>query len=266
MLRETIRCLRQYTRHADTEFVVADDGSTDGTRTMLEAEAVPVVTGVNMGVAWNKNRVLYLLGQIRRCEVVIMLEDDTMPDRPGWEDAWIEAATSWGHVNYAAPWLADRAVSGQGLPADPFLATEVTAQCAAWTREALDWAGYFDSRFRGYGHEHVEHARRLIRAGYGGTDHDRVLFAAIGGGVTVHPAVSHGSADEVARNLGLAHQAMADGSWRAPWRNLAELKQFRSEIDRALAARPAGFALHRPAPPAPARRFGWLARLFRWRR
>ena len=31
------------------------------------------------------------------------------------------------------------------------------------------YPGYFNSRFRGYGQEHVEHARRMLRVGYGGS-------------------------------------------------------------------------------------------------
>ena len=91
--------MRQYTRRTDVDFVVADDGSTDGSVAMLREQDVPVVTGVNMGVAWNKNRALYLLAQVRGCVAVILLEDDTMPDRTGWEDAWISAAL----LRYAPP-------------------------------------------------------------------------------------------------------------------------------------------------------------------
>jgi hypothetical protein len=193
-----------------------------------------------------------LLAQIRRCEVVILLEDDTMPARAGWEDAWIEAANRWGHVNYAGSWLRSAVVSGKGTAANPLMSKRVTAQCAAYAREALSWSGYFDTRFRGFGHEHVEHTRRLIRAGFGGSDRrvggkEEVLFAVIDGGVEVHPSVSTINHEQVARNLAIAHTAMADHHYRAPWRNLHELRQFRSEINDAIEARPGGFALHASA-------------------
>ena len=248
MLRDTIQAVRDHTRHEQVEFVVADDGSTDDTLAMLRATDVPVVTGPNRGVAWNKNRALYLLAQVRRCEVVILLEDDTAPAQPGWEAAWIEAALRWGHVNFAGGWLRSHFRSGQGTPDDPFMADAITAQCAAYAREALDWGGYFDPRFRGFGHEHVEHTVRLIRAGYGGTNRmvdgaRQLRFALIEGGVTARTAVSHENPEQLARNAVVGREAMADRSYRAPWRDEQEREQFRTEIKTAIAARPRGFAL-----------------------
>lgn len=252
LVRETVRAVRSYTRRNDVDFVVADDGSSDGTVAMLRDDDVPVVTGVNMGVAWNKNRALYLLGQVLRCEAVILLEDDTMPSRIGWEDVWIDAASRWDHANYAGDWLADKVVSGSGIAADPFLAEAVTAQCAVYSRQALDWGGYFDPRFRGYGHEHVEHSRRLVRIGCGGRDqNEKVLFAQIKGDLDIRPTVSHANREQAASNLEIAHQAMSDHGYRVPWRTIAEMRQFRSEIKSAIEARPHGFAL-RPAATASA--------------
>jgi glycosyltransferase involved in cell wall biosynthesis len=264
-LRETIRAVRNHTRHADTDLVVADDGSTDGTLAMLREEDVGVVTGVNMGVAWNKNRALYLLAQIRRCDVVILLEDDTVPDTPAWEEAWIAAARRWGHVNYAGSWLQHHFVRGTGSADDPILSTQATAQCTAFTRDVLDWGGYLDPAFRGYGHAHVEHTRRLIRLGYGGTGsmidgQEQVLFALIGSGLTVRDQPNHYDQRQSELNQHIATQAMMNPNHRSPWRDLPELKQFRSEIDRAVQTHAGGFALRGPPPP---RRRGLLAWLFR---
>lgn len=252
ILRDTIQAVRAHTRRDAVDLLVADDGSADGTAAMLHDLDVPVVTGPNRGVAWNKNRALFLLAQVQRCDVVILLEDDTLPDRPGWEEAWIEAARGWGHVNFAGGWLASHFVSGQGTPDNPFMSKVVTAQCAAYARCALDWGGYFDPRFHGFGHEHVEHSVRLIRAGYGGTNlpvdgRKQVLFALIRGDVTARPAVSHENPEQMARNLAIAPEAMADRSYRVPWRDEQERDQFRAEIETAVAARPQGFTLNRPA-------------------
>ena len=63
----TIDQVRALTQQSDTALVVADDGSSDGTLTMLRDKQVPVITGVNMGIAWNKNRALYLLSHVLRC-------------------------------------------------------------------------------------------------------------------------------------------------------------------------------------------------------
>jgi hypothetical protein len=145
---------------------------------------------------------------------------------------------------------------GSGTAEDPVRSHTVTAQCAAYTRAALAYAGYFDPRFTGYGHEHVEHTRRMIRLGYGGSAarHDgaeEVMFHLITGDIVVVPTPSHGDAAQVERNLHLARRLMAEEGYRAPWRNDGQLRQFRSEIERSFGNGPASFALHRrPDPPS----------------
>ena len=99
LLADTIEQVRRFTRDPEACLVVADDGSSDGTLAMLRHQQVPVVTGINMGIAWNKNRALFLLAHCLGCETVVLLEDDTQPVEAGWEAAWAEASQRWGHVN-----------------------------------------------------------------------------------------------------------------------------------------------------------------------
>ena len=135
VLAATVDRVYRLTRHADVEFVVADDGSTDGTLEWLRDNDVPVIGGVNMGIAWNKNRALYLLAEMRGCEAVILLEDDTQPNKPGWEAEWIEAARLWGHANFAAPWMTSHltgaacSASGSGGPNDGSMARRKCGTC-----------------------------------------------------------------------------------------------------------------------------------------
>jgi hypothetical protein len=255
MVHETIECVRRYTVRDDVDFVVADDGSTDGTMAMLRELGVPVVSGVNMGIAWNKNRVLYLLGQLRRCEVVILLEDDTQPNAAGWEEEWIEGARRWGHVNLAGDWLKPGFIRGSGTAEDPIMGRQVTAQCASYSRESLDYGGYYDPRFKGYGHEHVEHSRRLIRVGYGGAEHSDgaegpLLFAMLTGSVTVLSPPSHYNKEQADRNLAVAHRAMGEQFYRVPWQTDDEMQQFRAEMTSAVRNQPDGFGLRGAAPAA----------------
>ena len=122
-----------------------------------------------MGIAWNKNRALFLLGAVMQCDVVILLEDNSFPTSDGWDQEWMLAAQRWGHVNLAGEWFRDSFLKGAGTVDDPIISTDVSAQCSGFSRDALLYGGYFDSRFRGYGHEHVEHTSRLVRVGYGGS-------------------------------------------------------------------------------------------------
>ncbi len=249
VLAATIEKVRRFTRHRAVDLVVADDGSTDGTLAWLRENGVPVVTGVNMGIAWNKNRALYLLSELLHCEAVILLEDDTQPAKAGWEADWIEAANLWGHANFAAPWMTHLFVSGQGTLADPILCGDVTAQCAVFSRESLLFGGFYDPRFKGYGHEHVEHTRRLVRVGFGGTDRvvdgkEQMRYKLLRGDLTVVDVPSFLDHAQAERNLAVAGPLMSDQTYRAPWRDDNELKQFRSEMRSALDSRPNGFALH----------------------
>ena len=78
LVGSTIDRVRALTREPDVALVIADDGSSDGTLEMLREKQVPVVTGINMGIAWNKNRALFLLSHLLGCESVILLVSSNM--------------------------------------------------------------------------------------------------------------------------------------------------------------------------------------------
>lgn len=155
VLLGTLDAVLRHTR-APSRLLVADDGSTDGTVEAVHDLRIPVVTGQNAGVAWNKNRVLFAL---RGCDPIILLEDDTRPSAPGWEAPLADGARRWGHVNLAGDWFAHAFVSGAGTADDPILARETSGQCSAFSAEALAWVGYLDTRFKGYGFANTSSTR-----------------------------------------------------------------------------------------------------------
>src|SRR5271166_421351 len=215
--------------------VVADDGSEDGTVARLRARGINVAAGPNMGIAWNKNRALFHILAVLRCDVAILLEDDSHPHRDGWEAAWIAGALKWGHTNIAGHWFQNSFISGAGTVEDPMLSVDVSAQCSAYTREAILFGGYMDNRFKHYGFEHVEHSLRLMRYGYGGEYRivagvHRPVHLLIKGDVTVTHPPSHGTQEDIDRNQALCQQLLQDQSYRAPWRDDQEMAQFRNEM------------------------------------
>lgn len=237
VLSETLDRVQQHTRHPRTIVAVADDGSTDGTLDMLRARQVLTVTGRNMSIAWNKNRALFLLSELLRCDVVVLLEDDAYPVRDNWESEWMDAAVRWGHANVAGQTAPEHFVGGAGTVDDPIHSQRITAHCACFSREAVLFGGYFDTRFREYGHEHVEHTRRLLRMGYGGIEgpvggHSGPLFKLLWGGIDYHavPSVIPAKEAQAERNRELAQMLFGDFSYRAPWRNEDEARQLREEM------------------------------------
>ena len=236
MLKETLDLVQRRTRHPRTIVAVADDGSTDGTLDMLRQRRTLTVTGRNMSIAWNKNRALFLLAELARCDIIILMEDDTYPEEDNWEADWIRAAQRWGHVSGLPRGTPARPVTGTGSIDDPFESDWLSAQCAVFSRQAVLFGGYFDTRFRGYGHEHVEHTFRLRRMGYGPATQEPGRFKSIWGGIGLRPVQSTFDAKhELAElNRQVAAELMDDLSYRGPWRTEEEGRQFRDEMRQAV--------------------------------
>jgi len=182
-LAGTVDAVRRCTAHPQIDFVVADDGSADETSRWLRDNDVPSVTGPAMGPAWNRNRALFLLGEMIGCETIIVLTAGVRPDTSGWESRWIAAAQRWGYVD------------------EP-------SGCAAYTRDALLYGGYLAMDAC---NETAEHGMRLRRLGFG-------------------PSI-------------VAEAPRGAETYRAPWRNDAEMRQFRLDVRSARNNRPRGFSL-----------------------
>ena len=237
---DTIDRVRAFTRRPDAAFVVADDGCTDGTLEMLRQKQVPghhryqhghcveqkpgaVCVVANAGM--RDDRAAGGRHPARRRRVGGCL-DQCGPTlgpcrtsrRPGC--ASISSPAPAPRRIRCAPMLSPRS-------APPIRAT------------ALTYGGYFDPRFRGYGHEHVEHTRRLIRVGYGGTDEmiegqERVRYFLIESDLKLVETKSYLNSAEEERNLHLARSIMGQQGYRSPWGEDRELRQFRSETESAM--------------------------------
>ncbi|MDB5506672.1 MAG: glycosyl transferase, family 2 [Devosia sp.] len=165
-VRRTIEAVRKFTT-SPFFLVVADDGSTDGTRELLKSLKVTTVGAENMGVAWNKNRALCALRVGAGVDRMVLLEDDTAPVARGWELLWMKAADRYGFVSYAHPSVRDAILSGSGGPDDPYAATRVALKCVAITKIALDRVGYIDPRWDGDHDQDHEWVKRLRQQGFG---------------------------------------------------------------------------------------------------
>jgi glycosyltransferase involved in cell wall biosynthesis len=225
------RCIHYITTLTPNAYVViADDGSDGETVECMLKSGLPYVTGENMGVAWNKNRAIHSLMQAR-CEQLILIEDDTFPIKVGWVDDWVNAIERYGHINLAGGWFRDAATSGNGTVAEPFVSTVISGQISGFSRQAIGDVGYFDTRFRGYGGEHVDHTKRLIKAGYGGTvENGDYRFFLIESDIVVTDDACEVKL-EPASNIETSVKSGEEFWSRFPYRTDDEYKQFRMEQD-----------------------------------
>lgn len=233
ILKNTIENVRQFTV-LPFNFIVADDGSTDNTRTFLKEEGIPFISGENKSIAWNKNRILFHLKEVKKCDIIILLENDAFPVELGWERYWIDGVNLHGHMNVAGRWFADQFISGSGSPSDPVTCHAVTGQCSGFSREMLSYVGYLDPRFRGYDGEHYEHSLRAARLGYGGFidksfDHEVAVFYSIDGGIQVTDPGSSFRQGQVDLNRVLFDQIRFESVFRAPWIDDEQMAEFVAE-------------------------------------
>ena len=234
ILMETLQAIQELTQTA-FHLAVCDDGSTDDT--IERCNMVPglsLICGSNRGVAWNKNRALFYLHQIKKCNVIILLEDDTRPVRHGWEIEWILATLIHGHINYGPHWFPNLS-GGNGSWHLPYQGDILSGQCSGFSDEALNFVGYLDTRFGRYGHEHVEHTLRMIRAGYGGIDRGGSLakFFLLDGNLEVANSKSSHTPTSVAENGEVFKSIWNESIHRWAWRSDDEMETLRNEMDAA---------------------------------
>ena len=236
-LKRTVKHLQKFTS-TTCELVVADDGSKDGTSDWCKESGVKVLSGPNKGVVRNKNRALYYLKDIAKCDVVLLIEDDCHPITPGWEKDWIIATILWGHINFAHQRILNRdgaVISGNGSSISPYLCKLVTGQCTGCSSEALNKVGYLDPRFSGYGFGHVEWTERFIAHDYNGLGTQQKIFPAINHGLKSDDAPTFKDENQLSKNKLLKQSMSGDVSYRLPWANDAEKNEFLSELGKETA-------------------------------
>lgn len=147
----------------DTPFtlVVADDG--DLAPPWVQDESI-YLRNPRGGVARNKNRCLYRLFEIEKCDVVFLLDDDVFFTDEGWELPFIEAALKYGHIN--KHYGSHR--SGEGTVSNPYIASEYGGHIIGLSKDAFAQVGYMHPRFKNFGLEHCDFTRRYCQNGFGG--------------------------------------------------------------------------------------------------
>ncbi len=236
---DLVHRIRQLTTDA-FDLVICDDGSTDNTVDALRNAGETVIAGFNRGIAWNKNRGLFYLLNVVRSDIILLIDDDILPTKLGWQQEWVTATWAYGHINNAPVAFRDSLIGGSCTAADPGLATAISGWAFAYSRIALASIGFLDIRFGRYGHEHSDFSFRAIRAGFGGMVFPRsggktVCFYVIEGGIIGVPSTSSGTQAELETNGRLLAQFGSDPTYRHAWRTDDEMRIFLEEINETAA-------------------------------
>lgn len=218
---------------APCDLVVCDDGSADETPRALRELGETVIGGRNGGVARNKNRGIWYLLTKTKADIILLLDDDVVPNERGWDREWIRGVSNFGHLNFSFPLYRHHIVSGSATADDPALTPMICGCALGFTREALASVGFMDLRFGRYGHEHSDLSFRSLRAGFGGkqSEDGRDLFYVIDGCLTPLEAKSFSSAEDMQRNGELLLELGKDSIYRHAWRNDKERSAFLSEVE-----------------------------------
>ncbi len=236
------RTIRAYVQQADPpqayEIIVVNDGSTDGTKNVLDGLArefpgmLRVLHQQNAGPGMARNRAIYASMN----ELILFAGDDVVPSRglvrahltrhAAYEQSaiavlgkieWSEETetTPFMHwLEHGGPQFAFGSVNdGQDLPPQMFYTSNISVP-----RAYLLEHGLFDERFRSAGWEDVDLGMRLVKAGM------RIIYAADAGASHIHPTDFRAYANRISR-IGYYHALLIGkhGLAEKPKRFLAEL-------------------------------------------
>lgn len=235
MLRRLINVLEDNTS-TPFSLVVCDDGSTDGTIDFLKDSQIPYVSGKNKGIAWNKNRGIFVLKEILNCEHIILMDDDAVIENIGWEKDWIAAISRFGHMCHWFMPVRNSIIGGSGTADDPWVTSLIQGAVIGLCRRAISVVGYMDTRFGKYGHEHTDYSVRHRRAGFGGirrgegTDKSETYFLAIRGDVSVDSDAVSSRPEDMSESNSFFRESQAGPVYRAPWKDDVDLVEFLEEL------------------------------------
>src|SRR3990167_464823 len=156
---------------SNCKVVVTDDGSTDETPVIVSKfKEVYYVRGPNKGVAFNKNRALFVL---QNCEYIALIEDDLVPIQSGWFEIYKEVA-EWAGIHHfcrvqdkqvveSVPSFSESLKDKKNLTA--IYGESPRGDLTFITSAVLHKVGALNFKFNGLGFAHGEWSRRIANAG-----------------------------------------------------------------------------------------------------
>ena len=155
----------------ETDVFVCDDGSTDQTHRIVEQYPnVHYFRGPNRGVAFNKNRALWLM---QDHHFMCILEDDLMPVENEWFETYeaVSVLTDIHHFCRVEDKIAPEVRPAftdylkAALNVTPIYGSSPRGDLTFLTRKVITTVGGFNPEFRGVGFAHGDFSARVVKAG-----------------------------------------------------------------------------------------------------
>lgn len=212
-LERLVATLEAWTESPFT-LVVSDDG--DETPQWIQESHI-YLRNTRGGVARNKNRCLYRLFEIEKCDVVLLMDDDIYFTDEGWEDPYVEAALRYGQINKDY----GHKRSGSGTVDDPFITGAFGGHIIGVSRKAHEHVGYMNPGFGNFGLEHCDYSRRLCQNGFGGY-HDSegitwVYSLLEKGFKSTGDFATTGTQADIGKNVELHKKLESETGYTRPW-------------------------------------------------
>jgi len=146
------------------DLFVADDGSKDGTIDFLKSTGVEYVTGVQKGVAINKNKIIY---RFQDYDFIFIVEDDLIIKSKGWISHYIKTSQLFG-LNYMGfcPGSRYGNINVEDKKEDCVIQTRQYDGdlLRVLTKKVVRVCGGYNPLFRGSGWAHDEFLNRVDKA------------------------------------------------------------------------------------------------------
>lgn len=173
-LQRLIASIRTNTDLKRTTVFVSDESTDASVKAWLneQKDIIVVDNPSRLGVAGNSNRLLRCLS---RFKYKLMLNDDVVVLKPGWDKFYFDAMHSSGMSHYCYRQTGvygatdhDHVTSNHGGYAIRTIKDKPQGSVMAFNQRAFEAVGYFDERFGLYGMEHVDWSRRVSMSGVQG--------------------------------------------------------------------------------------------------
>jgi len=156
------KCLSGFanTISSTCRLIISSDGSTDGTDKWLGQQSHDWISGPNVGIAKNKNRLLNVLDD---CDYIFLIEDDIVIKNSKWIEWYIRTSQESGiqHFSYHNKIQRARRNTTHYATTTTIGDHGTTGQLMFFTKEVLKRCGGFNEQYAGHGYEHLEYTKRI---------------------------------------------------------------------------------------------------------